>query len=298
MVNLKNYAITDDFSHHKEEFFRTYEIIRIHTLLDNKITLNLCSGTGLHTGFLVGAGATVIGVDILDYETLWGGNFKEKLKAIFHENNEPFDGSKCQFIRMDAENLLFKDELFDFVYCMNAFEHIGDPSNALIELWRVLKPGGFAFIQFDPLYYCDTGSHMFDFIPEPWGHLVCSIEEYCEKLRQENCPHEMIQDFRSGLNRKGRKYFKQLFSLFTDDKLPIFERKESFEWSGVLHPSHMNHKNFSHLQKIYPKEELLVRGMNFLLKKCYIRPVTQEKHGNFRLQTEETFSLPDEKTQY
>ena len=53
MVNLKNYTVVDDFSHHKEEFSRTFEIIRPHINLNNKMTLNLCSGTGLHTGFLV-----------------------------------------------------------------------------------------------------------------------------------------------------------------------------------------------------------------------------------------------------
>jgi ubiquinone/menaquinone biosynthesis C-methylase UbiE len=267
MVNLKEYILTDDFSHHKEEFSRTYEIIKLHTTLDNKMTLNLCSGTGLHTGFLVRNGASVIGVDLLDYEILWGGNFKEKLLGIFQDNEEPFDGSKCQFIHMNAENLLFKDELFDFVYCVNAFEHIQDPSKSLLEMWRVLKPGGFAFIQFDPLYYCDTGSHMFDFVPEPWGHLICSKDEYIQKLRLANCPEEMINDFKSGLNRKRRNYFIKLFALLTDKKLKVFEKKVSYEWSGVINPEHLHHKNFLDLQKIYSKEDLLFRGMNVLLKK-------------------------------
>jgi ubiquinone/menaquinone biosynthesis C-methylase UbiE len=267
MVNLKNYSVHDDFSHHKEEFFKTYEIICPYTTLNDKMVLNLCSGTGLHTGFLVRNGARVIGTDILDYETLWGGNFKGKLLEIFRDNNEPFDGSKCQFIRMNAENLLFRDDLFDFVYCINAFEHIQDPSNALLEIWRVLKPGGYAFIQFDPLYYCDTGSHMFDFFPEPWGHLVYSEDEYIQKIRSAHCPEEMIQDFRSGLNKKRRRYFIKLFSIFTDDKLQIFEKKASYEWSGVSNPEFMKHNNFERLQKIYLKEDLLFRGMNILLKK-------------------------------
>ena len=209
----------------------------------------------------------MIGVDLLDYETLWGGNFKQKLLEIFQNNKEPFDSSKCQFIRMDAENLLFKDELFDFVYCINAFEHIHDPSNALFEIWRVLKRGGFAFIQFDPLYYCDTGSHMFDFIPEPWGHLVHSEDEFVQKLRHANCSEEIIKDFKSGLNRKRKSYFIKLFKIFTDEKLPLFEKILSNEWSGCINETQMNHKNFEDLQKVYPKEDLLFRGMNILLKK-------------------------------
>jgi len=267
MVNIKNYRLTDDFSHHREEFYRTYAIIREEITLESTLTLNLCSGSGLHTGFLVRNGAQVIGIDLVDYETLWGGNFKGKLLEIFQDNKEAFDGSKCQFIRMDAENLIFKDELFDFVYCINAFEHIHDPSNALLEIWRVLKTGGYAFIQFDPLYYCDTGSHMFDFVPEPWAHLVYSKEEYIQKLREANCPEDAINDFISGLNRKRRKYFIQLFELVTDITLKVFEKKASLEWSGLTNPDYKDHENFKTLQKIYPKEDLLFRGMNILLKK-------------------------------
>lgn len=267
MVNLKNYSVRDDFIHHKEEFLRTHEIFNRYFSLKESLVLNLCSGNGLHTGFLVRCGAYVIGVDLLDYETLWGGGFKEKLLEIFHNNNEPFDGSQCQFIRMNAEDLLFKDDLFDFVYCINSFEHIQDPSKALLEIWRVLKPSGFAFIQFDPLYYCDTGSHMFDFVPEPWGHLVECQNEYIQKLQNANCPKDIITDFESGLNRKRKRYFIKLFELFTDEDIKLFEKKVSYEWSGVINPEHLTHKNFQDLQKIYPKDDLLFRGMNILFKK-------------------------------
>lgn len=267
MVNLKNYSVKDDFLHHKQEFYRTYEIIQKYLTLEGTLTLNLCSGTGLHTGFLVQNGAHVIGVDLLDYETLWGGNFKSGLLGIFQQNNEEFDGSKCQFIRMNAENLLFRDDLFDFIYCVNAFEHIHDPSNALLEIWRVLKPGGFAFIQFDPVYYCDTGSHMFDFVPEPWGHLMYSEATFIEKLIAGSCPAEMIQDFKSGLNKKSKNYFFKLFDIFTQGETQVFERLQFYTWSGPTHLSHLLHGNFRHLREKIPEEDLLFRGMSCLLKK-------------------------------
>jgi len=108
---------------------------------------------------------------------------------------------------------------------------------------------------------------MFDFFPEPWGHLVYSEEEYIQNLRYANCPAEMIQDFRSGLNRKGRGYFMKLFTIFTDKKLQIFEKKALYEWSGITKPEHLKHNNFESLQKFYSKEDLLFRGMNILLKK-------------------------------
>jgi len=47
MVNLKNYVVSDDFSHHKEEFYQTYEIIKAHTTFKDKMILNLCSRSGV-----------------------------------------------------------------------------------------------------------------------------------------------------------------------------------------------------------------------------------------------------------
>jgi SAM-dependent methyltransferase len=47
--------------------------------------------------------------------------------------------------RMDARELAFDDESFDFIFCLSALEHFGgrkDKGRALGEMGRVLKPGG------------------------------------------------------------------------------------------------------------------------------------------------------------
>ncbi|WP_174591661.1 class I SAM-dependent methyltransferase [Methanocella conradii] len=234
--------------------------------LKEKLVLEVGSGTGLHTGFLVNCGCKhVIGIDLLDYENLWDGNFKKQLISLYNEFGVYFDQARCQFIKMNAENMLFRDNLFDFVISINAFEHISDPRKALAEIYRVLKPGGYAFIQFDPVYYCDTGSHMFDFINEPWGHLIHSEEEYIRMLEDTNTPPAIISDFMHGLNRLPRKYFIELFDEVI--KNGKFDKIESYEWSGVTNSSHLEHPNFKYLCNKYPKEDLLFRGMNVLFRK-------------------------------
>jgi ubiquinone/menaquinone biosynthesis C-methylase UbiE len=268
MVNLKNYDKTEDFNHHRIEFENAYEIIQRHTSLEGKIILDLCSGTGMHSGFLLQKDPKfVYGVDLLDYETLWGGRFKQNLVEMYESFGLEFNKDKLQFIRMNAQELFFKDELFDFVYCINAFEHIGDPLLSLLEVHRVLKKGGHAFIQFDPLFSCDTGGHMFDFIPEPWGHLIYSTDDYVKKLKAEGCPLEMINDFIYGLNRFKKKYFLTIFRITTEGELKLFEKMESYEWAGVVKQEHLSHKNFQVLRKIYSQEDLLSRGMNILIQK-------------------------------
>jgi SAM-dependent methyltransferase len=48
---------------------------------------------------------------------------------------------------MDLRDLEFKDDLFDCLICYHVLEHIDDDRRAISELYRVLKPGGWAIIQ-------------------------------------------------------------------------------------------------------------------------------------------------------
>ena len=51
------------------------------------------------------------------------------------------------FIRGDVQDLPFKENSFDIVYCRYILEHVPDPLRVLKEARRVLKPGGKLFIQ-------------------------------------------------------------------------------------------------------------------------------------------------------
>jgi SAM-dependent methyltransferase len=49
-------------------------------------------------------------------------------------------------IRMDAEDLLFRDDVFDCVIISHVLEHVHDDRAAMRELARVARPGGFVLI--------------------------------------------------------------------------------------------------------------------------------------------------------
>jgi len=55
-------------------------------------------------------------------------------------------GTKIDFRLGNASAMPFADEWFDFVYCAAAFKNFSDPSKALDEMHRVLRPGGEAVI--------------------------------------------------------------------------------------------------------------------------------------------------------
>jgi len=50
-------------------------------------------------------------------------------------------------VRMDITDIKFKDNYFDVIICNHVLEHIPDDRKAMTELYRVLKPGGFAILQ-------------------------------------------------------------------------------------------------------------------------------------------------------
>lgn len=50
-------------------------------------------------------------------------------------------------VRMDITNITLPDNSFDVILCNHVLEHVPDDRKAMSELYRVLKPGGWAILQ-------------------------------------------------------------------------------------------------------------------------------------------------------
>lgn len=55
-------------------------------------------------------------------------------------------------VKLDVHNIPFDDNSYDVVFCNHVMEHVNDDYKAMSEIYRVLKPGGFAILQV-PLFY-------------------------------------------------------------------------------------------------------------------------------------------------
>jgi SAM-dependent methyltransferase len=71
-------------------------------------------------------------------------------------------------LQMDASDLQFEDERFDFVFSFDAFEHFASPEDALREAIRVVRKGGYIYLNFGPLYYSPYGEHAYRSITVPY----------------------------------------------------------------------------------------------------------------------------------
>lgn len=101
-----------------------------------------------------------------------------------------------EYRSMEADRLGYADNTFDIVYSIATLEHVPRPEAALNEITRVLKPGGYAYVQAAPLYHSPYGHHMFAyFMDEPWIHLRKSKSEIRAYALEHGIDKRVARDF-------------------------------------------------------------------------------------------------------
>jgi len=62
-------------------------------------------------------------------------------------NSDLILGNRNATVQMDITQIGFDDNYFDFILCNHVLEHVVEDRKAMKELYRVLKPGGWAILQ-------------------------------------------------------------------------------------------------------------------------------------------------------
>ena len=109
----------------------------------------------------------------------------ERLPEIVASNHVPaevLDDSRLQFKAADGNEIPYADDYFDVVLSWGSLEHIaGGYKNTLLEIQRVLKPGGLFFVH-PGLFYGPVGNHLGEFFDDPYLHLKIPEQELRDKV--------------------------------------------------------------------------------------------------------------------
>lgn len=109
------------------------------------------SGRGLHA-LDVGTGGGFYAVLLCDMGfEVTAIDYSDKMIDNARENSKNLGYKNIKFIKMDAQNLEFKDESFDFIISRNVTWTLPDPEKAYKEWCRVLKSKG-KIMNFDANY--------------------------------------------------------------------------------------------------------------------------------------------------
>ena len=109
----------------------------------------------------------------------------ERLPDIVSSNHVPaevLDNSRLQFKAADGNEIPYADDYFDVVLSWGSLEHIaGGYKKTLLEIQRVLKPGGLFFVH-PGLFFGPVGNHLGEFFDDPYLHLKIPEEELRAKV--------------------------------------------------------------------------------------------------------------------
>jgi SAM-dependent methyltransferase len=131
-----------------------------------KRTLELACGDGMVSAALMSYGHDVTVMDMDDWRD-------SRARA-------------CPFVRVnvDEDDLSSFCSGSDLVFSYNSFEHFAKPDLVFEKILTCVKPGGWIFLSFGPLYAGPYGLHAYRSMPMPFPQYLFSEEFIDQKLAQ------------------------------------------------------------------------------------------------------------------
>jgi SAM-dependent methyltransferase len=258
-----------------------YEVLSKYPFRQNHRLLEVGAGEG-HLAYLTAAfsGASVTGIDVIEYDRENTPSTSQQLADEFRLHRALLRKTsglgqlgndvglsevmrRTSHITMDAEQMELADESFDFVYSLNVMEHIPHPGRAFKEIGRVLRPGGLVILQFSPLYYSDSGSHLPSVLGfnRPWAQLLMTRDQIKQAIVESGGVPNEVDNILDSLNG-----------------CPVQSYYDAVEGSGlevVFHeavrgftlPGAGESAEYQQLLNTYSEVDLTTYGMCWLLRK-------------------------------
>ena len=124
---------------------------------------------------------TVTGIDIRQNFNLLSAAAQTQLglRKLPHNLN---------FIQVAPGSRLAGKWQVDAIYSWSVFEHVERDllREIITDLYELLPPGGWFFLQIEPLFYSPFGSHLGRFVELPWAHLLLDGNALWDAVRQQS----------------------------------------------------------------------------------------------------------------
>ncbi|MFH1866839.1 MAG: class I SAM-dependent methyltransferase [Patescibacteria group bacterium] len=111
-----------------------------------------------------------------------------------------------------AEKIPLANESFDLVFSFNTMEHFNKPEEVISESSRLLVPGGYFFIDFDPLYCSPRGLHAYRKINIPYLQFLFKEEDLVSYADR----HRLNWSELPYVNKYSAEQFRELWSKMVD----------------------------------------------------------------------------------
>jgi SAM-dependent methyltransferase len=148
--------------------------------------------------------------------------------------NDKAKKTRFRSLDVDRDKFPYKDNTFNLVTSFNAFEHFKNPKSVFDEIIRILKPGGYGYFDFAPLYYSAWGLHAYRTIKFPFCHYLFSEDFLLAQLKKLG-----VMD----LNTKGdtlqyvnKWKLAQFVDLFNSSSVNncFIKKKQSFDYFKII----------------------------------------------------------------
>jgi SAM-dependent methyltransferase len=119
------------------------------------------------------------GIDVHSLQAIWA-YILPKLRVRYN--------AEINFRQASIESLPFEDGMFDLIASSAVLEHVRNIEEMTKETARILRPGGWAWHDFGPLYYSYGGDHCSAAYGNMAGydHLLMNEEEYQKRINDQS----------------------------------------------------------------------------------------------------------------
>jgi arsenite methyltransferase len=164
--------------------------------------IDIGSGPGLlvcEMAVAVGEGGLVCGVDV-----------SESMLALARARRPPAEGAPVEYRVADAQTLPYDDASFDVAVCTQVYEYVEDVPGALLELRRVLRPGGRALVldtDWDSIVWASSDQERMDRVLAAWEehlvhpHLPRTLTRLLRDAGLEVIDRQVVPLFNAGYDR-------------------------------------------------------------------------------------------------